>query len=144
MKPSEQCFALIKEFEGLRLKAYICPAGIPTIGYGRTRGVKMGDTCTAAQADAWCIEDVEPAARAVRSLVTVSLDQGQFDALCSFTYNLGTRRLAESTMLILLNKREYKKAACQLPLWVNGGGKRLPGLVRRRAAEFQLFMKCTP
>lgn len=133
--------ALVIEFEGFSALAYRCPAGVWTIGYGHTKGVKPGDTCDELQAMVWLIEDLEDAEAAIRMLVKVPLTQGQFDALASFTFNLGIKRLAESTMLILLNTGRYKLAAKQLHLWVNAGGKRLEGLVRRRAAEADLFMR---
>jgi lysozyme len=135
MKASGACRALIREFENCRLEAYRCPAGIPTIGVGHTRGVKMGDRCTAQQADIWLAEDLQEAEAAVNTLVKAPLAQEQFDALVSFTFNLGRTALAESTLLILLNKRSHKAAAEQFDRWVHSGGKKLAGLVRRRAAE---------
>ena len=140
MKPSGSCRALIRQFEGCRLQAYLDSAGVPTIGVGHTRGVKMGDHCTVQQADMWLSQDLEDAAAAVASLVKVPLTQDQFDALTSFTYNLGVRRLAESTLLLLLNKGDYVGASGQFMLWVHAGGKVLDGLVKRRAAEAKLFM----
>lgn len=140
MKPSGACRALVRQFEGCRLQAYADSAGIPTIGVGHTRGVKMGDRCSQQQADIWLTQDLEDAGAAVASLVKVPLTQDQFDALTSFTLNLGARRLAESTLLILLNKRDYHGAAAQFGRWIYAGGKVLDGLVRRRAAEANLFM----
>ena len=140
MKPSGACRALVRQFEGCQLRAYLCPAGVPTIGVGRTRGVKLGDTCTVQQADVWLSQDLEDAAASVAMLVRVPLTQGQFDALVDFTFNLGVKRLAESTLLILLNKGNYKAAADQFSRWVYGGGQKLPGLVKRRAAEAALFL----
>jgi lysozyme len=140
MKPSGACRALVREFEGCRLQAYLCPAGLATIGVGHTGGVKIGDRCTVQQADVWLGEDLEDAAASVATLVRVPLTQGQFDALTSFVFNLGHKRLAESTLLILLNKGNYKAAADQFSRWVYGGGQKLPGLVKRRAAEAALFL----
>lgn len=128
------------KFEGCRLHAYADSAGVPTIGWGHTRGVKLGDRCSQEQADMWLTQDLEDAGAAVASLVKVPLTQGQFDALTSFVFNLGARRLAESTLLILLNKRDYHGAAAQFARWVHSDGKVLDGLVRRRAAEAKLFM----
>lgn len=139
LKPSGACRALVRQFEGCRLQAYLCPAGIPTIGVGHTAGVKLGDRCTVQQADLWLTHDLEDAGASVASLVRVPLTQGQFDALVSFTFNLGIRRLAESTLLILLNKGNYAGAADQFSRWVYGGPQKLPGLVARRAAEAALF-----
>lgn len=140
MKTSPAGRALVRQFEDCRLQAYRCPAGIPTIGVGHTRGVKMGDRCTVQQADVWLTEDLQEAEAAVAQLVKVPLTQPQFDALVSFTFNLGCSRLAESTLLILLNKGIAKAAAEQFGRWVNSGGQKLDGLVRRRAAEKALFL----
>lgn len=140
MKPSDACRALVRQFEGCKLQAYLCPAGVATLGVGHTRGVKLGDRCSQEQADMWLTQDLEDAGAAVASLVKVPLTQGQFDALTSFVFNLGARRLAESTLLILLNKRDYHGAAAQFARWVHSDGKVLDGLVRRRAAEAKLFM----
>jgi lysozyme len=140
MKPSGACRALVRQFEGCRLQAYLCPAGVPTIGVGHTRGVKLGERCSQEQADLWLTQDLDDAGAAVASLVKVPLTQGQFDALTSFVFNLGIRRLAESTLLILLNKRDYHGAAAQFSRWVRSDGQVLDGLVRRRAAEAKLFM----
>jgi lysozyme len=140
MKPSGACRALVRQFEGCRLQAYLDSANIATIGVGHTRGVRMGDRCSQAQADLWLTQDLEDAGAAVASLVKVPLTQDQFDALTSFTFNLGIKRLAESTLLIMLNRGNYKAAADQFSRWVYADGKVLDGLVKRRAAEAKLFM----
>jgi lysozyme len=140
MKPSGSCRALVRQFEGCRLQAYLDSVGVPTIGVGHTRSVKMGDHCSQEQADMWLSQDLEDAGAAVASLVKVPLTQGQFDALTSFVFNLGARRLATSTLLTLLNKGDYMGASGQFMLWVHAGGKVLDGLVKRRAAEAKLFM----
>jgi lysozyme len=140
MKPSGACRALVRQFEGCKLQAYLCPAGVATIGVGHTRNVKLGDRCSQEQADLWLTQDLEDAGASVASLVKVPLTQGQFDALTSFVFNLGIRRLAESTLLILLNKGDYHGAAAQFARWVRSDGQVLDGLVRRRAAEAKLFM----
>lgn len=139
MKASGACRALVREFESCRLEAYRCPAGIPTIGYGHTRGVKMGDRCSVQQADVWLTEDMQDAEAAVASLVKKPLTQSQFDALVSFTFNLGAGRLAESTLLVLLNRGNYAGAAAQFQRWDKSKGVTLAGLVRRRKAEAELF-----
>jgi lysozyme len=140
MKPSGACRTLVRQFEGCKLQAYLDSAGVPTIGVGHTRNVKLGERCSQEQADLWLTQDLEDAAAGVASLVKVPLTQGQFDALTSFTYNLGIRRLAESTLLALLNKCDYHGAAAQFARWVRSDGQVLDGLVRRRAAEAKLFM----
>lgn len=139
MQISKAGLDLIKQFEGLYLKAYRCPAGVPTIGYGHTAGVAMGQTITQQQADDYLRRDVRQFERAVARLVTVPLTQGQFDALVSFAFNLGEGALAQSTLLRMLNAGDYAGAAAQFDRWNKAGGRVLPGLVRRRAAERALF-----
>ena len=139
MNTSQKGLDLIKSFEGLRLSAYRCPADIPTIGYGTTAGVKMGDTITKERAEQLLREDVTRFEQQVSRMVNVPLTQGQFDALVSFTYNLGPGALEKSTLLDHLNRGDYDSAAEQFGRWVHGGGKILPGLVRRRASERKLF-----
>lgn len=132
---------IIQVSEGLALKTYLCPAQVWTIGYGHTKGVKAGDTCTKEQAEAWLLEDCEDAERAVQRLVTVPINQNQFDALVSFTFNLGSGNLTASTLLRKLNSGDYVGAALEFSKWVKGGGRVLPGLVTRRKAEQNLFSK---
>jgi len=139
MHTSQKGLDLIKSFEGLRLSAYRCPADIPTIGYGTTSGVKMGDTITKERAEEMLREDVKRFEDQVLRLVKVPLTQGQFDALTSFVYNLGPGNLSNSTLLRLLNAGDYKGAAAQFDRWNKAGGKVLAGLARRRAAERALF-----
>lgn len=139
MQPSQAAIDLIKAAEGLRLTAYRDSAGILTIGYGSTGGIKSGQTITREQAEEMLVDDLDEAADAVRKLVTVPLTQGQFDALVSFTFNLGAGRLRDSTLLRLLNQGKYGEAAAQFRFWVMAGGQTLPGLVKRRAAERALF-----
>lgn len=139
MQPSQAAIDLIKAAEGLRLTAYRDSVGVLTIGYGSTGGIKPGQTITPEQAEAMLVDDLDEAADAVRKLVTVPLTQGQFDALCSFVFNLGAGRLRDSTLLRLLNQGKYGEAAAQFRFWVMAGGEPLPGLVKRRAAERALF-----
>lgn len=139
MQPSQSAIDLIKAAEGLRLTAYRDSVGVLTIGYGSTGGIKPGQTITPEQAEAMLVDDLDEAADAVRKLVTVPLTQGQFDALCSFVFNLGAGRLRDSTLLRLLNQGKYGEAAAQFRFWVMAGGEPLPGLVKRRAAERALF-----
>lgn len=143
MQPSQAAIDLIKAAEGLRLTAYRDSAGILTIGYGSTGGIKPGQTITPEQAEAMLVDDLDEAADAMRKLVTVPLTQGQFDALCSFVFNLGAGRLRDSTLLRLLNQGKYGEAAAQFRFWVMSGGEPLPGLVKRRAAERALFEGAT-
>lgn len=139
---------IIKSFESCRLVAYDDGGGVWTIGWGHTRGVKRGDTCTQAQADAWLLEDVTEAELAVHRLVKVPITQNQFDALVSFAYNCGADEdadtiaegLGDSTLLRKLNGADYVGAAAEFPKWNKDNGVVLQGLVRRRAAEQNLFL----
>lgn len=137
---SKKGLELIKQFEGLRLKAYKCPAGIWTIGYGHTKGVYPGMTITEELADKFLVDDIWYFERGVESLVAVPLTQGQFDALVSFAFNVGADGLGDSTLLKKLNSGDYAGAADEFPKWVYSRGKKLKGLVRRRAAERELFL----
>ena len=138
-KISQRGIDLIKQFEGLRLEAYLCPAGVWTIGYGSTRDVKKGDKITAAEAGEMMAADLLPFERDVSRLVKVPLDQCQFDALVCFAYNVGGGALASSTLLKLLNAGDYAGAAGQFARWNKANGKQLAGLTRRREAERALF-----
>jgi lysozyme len=140
MKPSKACFDLIKKFEGLSLKAYLCPAKVWTIGYGHTKGVKAGDTITQAQADKMLADEVSAFAFSVFPLIKVPVNQNQFDALVSFAYNVGTGALGKSTLLRRLNEKQYSVAADEFLKWNKAGGVVLKGLVRRREAERLLFL----
>lgn len=136
--------ALIKQSEGCRLTAYPDPAtgGAPwTIGWGRTTNVKKGDTCTQAQADAWLVEEYDKFEADVRKLVKVPLTANQLGALTCFTYNVGPGNFGGSTLLKMLNKGDYKGAADQLLVWDKADGHVLAGLLRRRQAERELFLK---
>ena len=139
MRTGRDGVELIRHFEGCRFDAYLCPAGVWTIGYGHTAGVKEGDSIDQEAAEAFLIEDLETFEQAVTRLVEVPLTQQQFDALVSWTFNLGAGNLAESTLLKKLNNYQYAEVPEQMMRWVRAGGKVLEGLVRRRAAEAALF-----
>lgn len=139
MKATDNCIQLIKRFEGLYLKAYVCPAGVLTIGYGHTRGVKPGDEINEMQAELYLMEDVE-ACEIQLNYLTLPINQHQFDALCSFIFNLGIGNFMQSTLLKKL-KAGDKTAADEILRWDKSGGKVLPGLTARRKAEYDLF--CT-
>lgn len=140
MKTSEKGLELIKHFEGLRLQAYQCSAYVWTIGYGHTAGVQPGDSVTTKQADSLLRQDIEESERSIAHYVTVPLNHCQFDALVSFTFNLGAGNFRTSTLLKKLNAGDYSGAADEFSRWINAGGKPLPGLVRRREAERLLFL----
>lgn len=148
MRLSDVGLAHLKSFEGLRLEAYPDPGsanGLPiTIGYGSTRTMggaawMLGDRITEAEAAQLLRRDAAVAEAAVNRLVTVPLTQAQFDALVSFAFNVGAGAFESSTLLRLLNAGDYAGAATQFDRWVNNDGKKLAGLVRRRAAEREMF-----
>jgi len=137
---------LIRNFESLRLNAYDDGVGVWTIGYGTTKypngiRVKKGDTCTLDQAKAYMQNDLKSFEQTVNNTVKVPLNQNQFDALVSLAYNIGSTAFKNSTLVRQLNEGNYKAAANQFNVWVNAGGKRMQGLVNRRAAERTLFLK---
>lgn len=131
--------SIVRKFEGCKLTAYLCPAGIPTIGYGHTHNVKLGDTCTQQQADEWLEDDFFYATSDVKAVVKVPLTDNQLDALASFVFNLGVRKLIQSTLLKKLNAKDYTGAANEFDKWVFAAGKKLNGLIARRAEEKKLF-----
>ncbi|MCR4530830.1 lysozyme [Acinetobacter venetianus] len=137
---------LIVSFEDLKLDAYDDGVGVWTIGYGTTvypngLKVKQGDTCTLGQAKEYFAHDLNRFEKAVNQSVKVSINQNQFDALVSLTYNIGQTAFSKSTLLKKLNAKDYQGAADQFLVWIRGGGKVLKGLERRRAAERALFLK---
>jgi lysozyme len=139
MQYSENGLLLTEGAEGIRFVAYLDSRGVPTIGYGHTAGVKIGDICTQEQADEWLAQDVQTAVRDVNSLVIAPLTQGEFDALVDFVFNEGIGHFAASTMLTLLNAGDYAGAANQFDRWDLAGGQVVAGLLRRRNAEVAEF-----
>lgn len=145
MKTSDVGFNLIKKYEGLRLHACVCPTGVLTIGYGHTgrvdgREIQKDMEITQAKAEELLREDLAVFEKGVSEAIHVPLYQAQFDALVSFSYNLGLGNLRGSKLRSLLNQKKYQAAAEQFPLWVNVGGHRLEELVRRRHEEKLLFL----
>ena len=131
---------LLKKFEGCKLKAYKCPADVWTIGYGHTSAageplVKEGMTITQAEAEAILKRDLVKYETPVANLVKVDLEQNQFDVLVDFAYNAGVGNLKTSTLLKKVNAGDFDAVPTELMKWTKGGGKELPGLVRRRQAE---------
>lgn len=137
---SQKGIDLIKSFEGCRLTAYQDSVGVWTIGYGHTSGVYSGMTITEAQAEAYLKSDLVTSENAVNKYVTYAINQNQFDALVSFTFNLGSGNLASSTLLKKLNQGDISGAANEFDKWIYAGGEVLEGLVKRRAAEKELFL----
>ena len=131
--------ALIKEFEGVRLEAYLDSVGVPTIGYGHTKGVQMGDTCTEEEAEAWLREDLAWAEECVESAVTAFLHENEHAACVSLCFNIGCKAFTDSTLVRLINEGDFDGAGLQFHRWNKQAGKVLAGLTRRRAEESQLF-----
>lgn len=132
---------LIQEFEGCKLTAYLCPAGVWTIGWGSTGlGVGKGVIWTQAEADERYKKDMAAFKSGVQKLVIVPITRNQLEALTSFAYNLGLGALKGSTLLKYLNAGNYQAAANQFLRWDKAGGKVLSGLTRRRTAERNLFL----
>jgi len=139
MKASEKCMAIIREFEGCRLKAYKCPAGIWTIGYGHTRKVLPGQTITNEEAENLLDQDLWPVEENLNRL-GFDLNQNQYDALISFIFNVGWGHFSESTLLKKIRiSPDHRDIPAEFKKWVKAGGKKLPGLVRRRKAEADLY-----
>lgn len=139
MTISDAGIQMIEGFEGFSASAYQDQRGIWTIGYGHTRDVHEGDTCTPAQAQEWLASDLQTAQNIVNELVTASLNQNQFDALTSFVYNVGGGNFGKSTLLRELNAGNFAGASDEFPKWNKTGGKVSNGLAARRAAEQKLF-----
>lgn len=135
MKVSNDCISLIKQFEGCRLSAYKCPAGVWTIGYGHTAGVKEGMKISQVQAELYLLDDLQKYADMVSKYDSkYSWKQNEFDALVSFCYNVGS-----IDQLTTNGTRSRQVIAKKILLYNKGGGKVLAGLVRRRNAEHALF-----
>lgn len=148
MNISEEGLRLIKSFEGYHTRlqngdcaAYLCPAKVPTIGYGCTEGVKLGMVWSAEKAEAELRREVSKFEAGVARIVTADLNQNQFDALVSFAYNVGLGGFQGSSVLKRVNSGQWDKVPAALALWNKGGGKVLPGLVARRQREGALFVK---
>jgi lysozyme len=152
MKLSKKGADFIRGFEKLALKAYPDPGssnGLPwTIGWGTTKGVYEGMTCTPEEAEDWFWRDIEEFEDGVNSLVKVEITQGMFDALLSFGYNVGldidedtkAEGLGDSTLLKKLNRGDFAGAADQFLLWDKNDGKVMRGLTRRRTGERGMFL----
>lgn len=148
MKMGRKGLSLVKSFEGLYLKAYKCPAGVWTIGYGHTgtvdgRPIRSGMKISEKKAEELLKKDMATFEKAVRSAVKVKINQNQFDALVSFSFNCGAGALRSSTILKMVNRKKFITAARHFEDWckatVNGKRVVLTGLLRRRKAEAALF-----
>ena len=140
MIASERAKELIRKYEGLRLFAYKCPAGVWTIGYGNTRQAMPNTTITIATAEKLLEQDCIAAANSVNKLLVQSVNQNQFDALVSFVFNLGAGNLGSSTLLRKVNMNPNDPSiSAEFSKWVNANGKPLSGLIKRRKEEAELY-----
>lgn len=145
---TEEGLNLIKRFESFSPIIYTCPAGYPTIGYGHVvlahEQDQFASGITQTEATELLRKDVRIAERALLRLISVPLTDGQFDALVSFTFNLGAGALQRSTLRRKVNRGEHESVPAELMKWVWAAGKRLPGLVRRRRAEALAYFSEAP
>lgn len=141
---AESAMEFVKEWEGCRLKAYKCPAGIWTIGYGHTGGVQGGERITEERAEELLAEDLKSVQRRLAPAVEVPITAGQAAALLSLAFNVGVGAVTGSKLLRRLNQGLPEAAADEFLDWTRAGGRELPGLVRRRRAERDLFLREEP
>lgn len=146
MELTPEGLALIKAHEGLRTKAYKCPAGVWTIGYGHTSAagapeVRAGMEITKEEAERILLHDLHQYEQAVTAAVKVDISPSQYSALVSFCYNVGIAAFRSSSVLTAVNQKRFDLVPSRLALWNKGNGKVLPGLVKRRSAEGDLFMR---
>ncbi len=139
MNISEEGINLIKKFEGCELEAYQDAVGVWTIGYGHTKNVQEGQVIKQKEAESMLLHELLEYCDHVEKAVLVDLTQNQFDALVSWTYNLGPSNLNRSTMLKVVNANNMGEVPTQIKRWNKAGGKVLDGLVRRRKAEALMF-----
>lgn len=143
MKLSEKGLRFIARNEadgGPNLEAYLDTGGVPTIGYGHTHGVKLGDTCTVEQGLQWLHEDAAEAERGVNRLITSSLTQNEYDALVDFVFNIGEEQFETSTIRKLLNDDQHELAALEFRKWRYDNHVEVPGLLVRRVKTKDLFL----
>jgi lysozyme len=137
---SDKGLALTKSFEGLHLTAYRDCAGVWTIGYGHTgSALSEGMTISESEAETLLRADLAEAVACVNRAVKTGISKGQFDAMVDFCFNAGRGNFLQSTLLRKVNTGDYAGAAAQFGLWVHAGGEVVPGLVRRRQAEAEMF-----
>ena len=139
MKISEDGLELIKKFEGCETTAYQDSVGVWTIGFGHTKGVEEGQTCSIEDAESMLADEMDEYEGYINNMVKVELQQHEFDALVAWVYNLGPTNLGESTMLKVLNGGQFDRVPEEMNRWTRAGGKILEGLVRRRQAESLMF-----
>ena len=139
MKISEDGLELIKKFEGCETTAYQDSVGVWTIGFGHTKGVEEGQTCSIEDAESMLADEMDEYEGYINNMVKVELQQHEFDALVAWVYNLGPTNLGESTMLKVLNGGQFDRVPDEMNRWTRAGGEILKGLVRRRQAESLMF-----
>lgn len=140
MKVSDDMLHALKRFEGYRAKAYRCPAGVWTCGYGHTRGVTARTTCNEGKAMEWLRKDLEPIESFLSAIPEVCRAQGRFDACADFCFNLGLNAFRESTLLELIRKKAATGTVqAEFLKWVYAGGRRLKGLEERRRLEARRY-----
>ena len=145
---NERGIEMVKSFEGLALRPYVCAGGVNSVGYGATRSsngrpfnLDMEPITEAeAETETLLIRDLDSSEGWVSRLIKTALTENQYSALTSFTFNVGAGALQRSTLRMKLNRSEYQGAADEFPKWRIAGGRILAGLVRRRAAERALFL----
>lgn len=143
MKASGRAIKLIKELEGCRFRAYDCPAGVCTIGYGHTEGVYSGMLIDEDEAERFLTQDIEKVEKALNQALLVPVTQSQYDALVSFVFNIGISAFYQSTLLAKLNVGDYDEVPREMMRWVFVHGKVSEGLQRRREKEVALFQRDT-
>lgn len=143
LKISQNGINLIKDSEGIRLAAYQDSVGVWTIGFGHTKGVNPGMIISQSQAEQFLREDITAHLSGIYSYITVELNQNQFDALASFHFNLGANILAGTTLLDYINSRNFQAAANEMLAYCHANNIVVPGLLIRRRAEADLFLKKT-
>ena len=137
----DKAATIIKEFEGLYLSAYLCPAGVPTIGWGHTKGVQLGQKIDLQDAEALLLDDMMDADDCIGDWVDIELTDNERAAIISWIFNIGCQAARNSTLVKLLNADGDRNAiAAQFLRWNKAGGKVLNGLTRRREAERKLFL----
>ena len=148
MRVNAETLALVKEFEGFKAKAYICPAGVLTVGYGTTNraglpgvNITRDTVVTEAKAEAWLLAGLDKFGASIRPMIKAPINENQYGAFLSLAYNIGPGAFAKSSALRKFNAGDIAGAADAILLWNKAGGKVMRGLQRRRSAERALFLK---
>lgn len=140
MKSSAEIVEIIKNFEGLRTTAYSCPGGYKTIGYGhKLPANSLCNEISIEEAAALLLDDIREVEKSVQRNINIMLKQSQFDALVSFTFNVGSASLQRSTLRQKINRQEHAQVPGEFMRWIYSGGRILPGLVNRREIEADIY-----